>query len=83
MSDKYNFCCSRNQKLVTAFFNNTKKMIKEDGEIHVTHKSMGFFLQWNLGLRASICSIGLKEEVPFAMNDYTGYENKYRCKTYK
>ena len=55
---------------------------------------MGFFLQWNSGLLATICGFGLKEAVTFDLNDDPAYENKYGyggdknfnhnpCKTYK
>ncbi|XP_048497843.1 uncharacterized protein At4g26485-like [Beta vulgaris subsp. vulgaris] len=36
------------QKLVRGFLKNAKKMIGEDGEIHITSKSNGFFLEWDI-----------------------------------
>ncbi|KAF6153854.1 hypothetical protein GIB67_001087 [Kingdonia uniflora] len=61
---------SRNQKLVSLFMKNAKKMLKKDGEIHVSHKSYGFFLAWDLETLASNCGLSLIEEVKFRLNDY-------------
>ncbi|OMO83806.1 hypothetical protein CCACVL1_11169 [Corchorus capsularis] len=68
----------RHQLLISLFFENAKKMInEEDGEIHVTHKSNGFFLGWNLQLLASRAGLKLIQELPFNFTDYPGYRTKY------
>ncbi|OMP06957.1 hypothetical protein COLO4_07754 [Corchorus olitorius] len=68
----------RHQLLLSLFFQNAKKMInEEDGEIHVTHKSNGFFLGWNLQLLASGAGLKLIQELPFNFTDYPGYRTKY------
>ncbi|GLT32303.1 hypothetical protein SLA2020_069790 [Shorea laevis] len=85
---------SRQQMLISLFFENAAQMIHGDGEIHVTHKSRGFFLNWNLKHLASTARLQLIEEVPFNFTDYEGYHTKYGfggdknfncnpCKTYK
>lgn len=63
--------------LVLLFLENAKKMIKEGGEIHVTHKSWGFFKRWNLEILALNVGLRLIEEVPFNFRDYPGYRTKY------
>ncbi|GKV44544.1 hypothetical protein SLEP1_g51714 [Rubroshorea leprosula] len=85
---------SRHQMLISLFFKNAAQMIHGDGEVHVTHKSRGFFLDWNLKHLASTARLQLMEEVPFNFTDYEGYHTKYGfggdknfncnpCKTYK
>ncbi|KAL6315178.1 hypothetical protein AAG906_037410 [Vitis piasezkii] len=56
---------------------NVKKLIHIDGEIHITHKSNGFFYEWNLEFLASRVGLRLIEEVPFNFRDYPGYRTKY------
>ncbi|XP_034679300.1 uncharacterized protein LOC117909383 [Vitis riparia] len=67
----------RNQMLVQLFLENAKKMIHIDGEIHITHKSNGFFYEWNLEFLASRVGLRLIEEEPFNFMDYPGYRTKY------
>ncbi|XVF03579.1 hypothetical protein REPUB_Repub05bG0005500 [Reevesia pubescens] len=67
----------RNQLLISLFFKNAKEMIYENGEIHVTHKSNGFFLGWNLQGLAAAVGLRLIQEVPFNLTDYPGYGTKY------
>ncbi|XP_048324134.2 uncharacterized protein At4g26485 isoform X1 [Ziziphus jujuba] len=67
----------RHQMLVASFFENAKKMLKEGGEIHVTHKCQGFFKRWNIQVLASNVGLRLIEEVPFNLRDYPGYHTKY------
>ncbi|KAL4341488.1 hypothetical protein GQ457_08G007900 [Hibiscus cannabinus] len=67
----------RHQLLISLFFKNAKEMINENGEIHVTHKSNGFFLDWNLQGLAAAVGLRLKQEVPFNFTDFPGYRTKY------
>ncbi|KAJ9672549.1 hypothetical protein PVL29_025957 [Vitis rotundifolia] len=67
----------RNRMLVQLFLENAKKMIHIDGEIHITHKSNGFFYEWNLEFLASRVGLRLIEEEPFNFMDYPGYRTKY------
>ncbi|KAF9587772.1 hypothetical protein IFM89_005504 [Coptis chinensis] len=66
-----------NQNLVKLFMKNATKMIKVDGEIHVTHKSNGFFLEWKLAKLAWNNGLQLLEEVHFKLSNYPGYNTKY------
>ncbi|KAF9589679.1 hypothetical protein IFM89_027011 [Coptis chinensis] len=68
-----------NQNLVELFLKNARKMIKEDGEIHVhvTHKSNGFFLEWKLAKLAWNNGLQLLDDVQFKLSDYPGYNTKY------
>ncbi|KAE8679178.1 putative Late embryoproteinsis abundant hydroxyproline-rich glycoprotein family [Hibiscus syriacus] len=67
----------RHQLLMNCFFKNAKEMINESGEIHVTHKSNGFFLDWNLRGLAAAVGLRLIQEVPFNLTDFPGYRTKY------
>lgn len=59
------------------FFENAKRLINEEGEIHVTNKSVGYFLEWSIVTLASLSGLTLVEEVAFNTADYPGYANKY------
>ncbi|KAG4111951.1 hypothetical protein ERO13_D13G133500v2 [Gossypium hirsutum] len=67
----------RHQLLISLFLKNAKEMIEERGEIHVTHKSNGFFRDWNLQGLAAAVGLRLIQEVPFNFTDYPGYRTKY------
>ncbi|PIA27285.1 hypothetical protein AQUCO_08100018v1, partial [Aquilegia coerulea] len=66
-----------NQNLVRSFLTNAKEMIDEGGEIHISHKSNGFFLEWNLKKLAMDSGLRLIEDVWFNLSDYPGYRTKY------
>ncbi|KAF6153862.1 hypothetical protein GIB67_001095 [Kingdonia uniflora] len=68
---------SQHQTLVSLYLENAKKMIKKDGEIHISHKSHGFFLEWNLEALGSLSGLCLIEEVQFNLSDYPGYRTKF------
>ncbi|KMS98472.1 hypothetical protein BVRB_4g091670 [Beta vulgaris subsp. vulgaris] len=65
------------QKLVRGFLKNAKKMIGEDGEIHITSKSYGFFLEWDIPKIGSDQGLNLLQEVSFKRSKYPGYNTKY------
>ncbi|KAF9589927.1 hypothetical protein IFM89_029543 [Coptis chinensis] len=67
----------RNQHLVRMFMQNAKKMLQDEGEIHITHKSNGFFLKWDLEDLAKQNGLELIEDVKFKLTNYPGYNNKY------
>ncbi|KAA8527104.1 hypothetical protein F0562_008667 [Nyssa sinensis] len=73
---RYSELC-RNRNLVFLFLSNAKKMITRRGEIHISHKSNGFFKEWDLENLASSLSVQLIEEVHFNYTDYPGYHTKY------
>ncbi|XP_019106856.2 uncharacterized protein At4g26485 [Beta vulgaris subsp. vulgaris] len=64
------------QDLVQGFFKSAHKMVKEVGEVHVTHKTAYPFSRWNIKELASIADLILLEEVEFNLWDYPGYCNK-------
>ncbi|XP_059662344.1 uncharacterized protein LOC132308315 [Cornus florida] len=76
-NESRNSALRRNRKLVRQFLANAKKMIAEKGEIHISHKSYGFFLEWNVEFLASQAGLRLLEEAQFNLNDYPGYNTKY------
>ncbi|KAK6149454.1 hypothetical protein DH2020_016979 [Rehmannia glutinosa] len=84
----------RHREVVSLFMKNAKDMIKQNGEIHITHKCNGFHMEWNLEAMAYSCKLRLIEAVDFDVDDYPGYNTKrgfggddnfncYPSKTYK
>ncbi|GAB2279789.1 hypothetical protein Dimus_014428 [Dionaea muscipula] len=67
----------KHRKLVRMFLANAKMMIKVDGEIHIRHKSNGFFCGWNIQQLGENEGLRLIEAVPFNRNKYEGYDTKY------
>ncbi|GAB4836022.1 hypothetical protein Ancab_000940 [Ancistrocladus abbreviatus] len=67
----------QHQSLVSMFLENAKGMIKEDGEIHITHKSNDFFQQWEIQQLAADEGLYLIEAVHFNHRDYQGYSTKF------
>uniref|UniRef100_A0A7C9FB12 25S rRNA (uridine-N(3))-methyltransferase BMT5-like domain-containing protein n=1 Tax=Opuntia streptacantha TaxID=393608 RepID=A0A7C9FB12_OPUST len=67
----------RHQRLVRGFLRNAKKMIEEDGQIHVTHKSNAFFLKWDIPKLGTDQGLRLIQEVNFKRSKYPGYHTKY------
>ncbi|KAI3881375.1 hypothetical protein MKX03_028832 [Papaver bracteatum] len=68
---------SKHKNLVKLFFENAKKLLAVNGEIHVTHKTNSFHIEWDLHGLASLSSLRLIDVVGFKKTDYPGYENKY------
>ncbi|KAI3962248.1 hypothetical protein MKX01_030798 [Papaver californicum] len=68
---------SEHRILVKLFFENAKKLLAVNGEIHVTHKTNAFHCEWDLQGLASLTGLRLIEEVGFKIADYPGYHNKY------
>ncbi|KAL8469618.1 hypothetical protein ACS0TY_032464 [Phlomoides rotata] len=84
----------RHRSLVSKFLMNAKEMISENGEIHITHKTNGFHMEWKVELIASSHRLRLVEAVDFNHLEYPGYntkcgfgtDNNFNCypsKTYK
>ncbi|GAB4837030.1 hypothetical protein Ancab_001945 [Ancistrocladus abbreviatus] len=67
----------KHQALVSSFMKNAKKMVNKDGEIHITHKSTGYFKEWNIEVLASNQGLRLIEVRDFNCKDYPGYNTKY------
>ncbi|VVB00146.1 unnamed protein product [Arabis nemorensis] len=66
----------KHRNLVYGFFHCASRMLRANGEIHVSHKNKAPFRDWNLKELASRCSLVLIRCVAFKKSDYPGYENK-------
>ncbi|XVF76983.1 hypothetical protein PTKIN_Ptkin14bG0003600 [Pterospermum kingtungense] len=64
------------KKLVKGFLRNACKMLIENGEVHITHKTAHPFSTWNIEKLAKEVGLWLINEVPFFKWEYPGYENK-------
>ncbi|XP_022877724.1 uncharacterized protein At4g26485-like [Olea europaea var. sylvestris] len=84
----------KHKTLVSLFLKNAKDLISENGEIHITHKTNNFHVDWKLESMASSYGLGLIEAAKFSHFDYPGYRTKcgfgrndnflcYPSKTYK
>ncbi|KAJ4952111.1 hypothetical protein NE237_028943 [Protea cynaroides] len=67
---------SGHQKLISEFFKNAKKMLSEEGEIHVSQKSKLFNSKWNIESLASLSDLNFLKAVKFSLSDYPGYNIK-------
>ncbi|XP_010252861.1 PREDICTED: uncharacterized protein At4g26485-like [Nelumbo nucifera] len=65
-----------NKKLVKGFLENAKILIREKGEIHLTHKTTDPYDKWDVVKKAEKRGLVLQESVPFCKEDYPGYSNK-------
>ncbi|XP_051128272.1 uncharacterized protein LOC127249505 [Andrographis paniculata] len=66
----------RHRRLVSLFLKNAKEMVKQNGEIHITHKTNGFHEEWKVEGIASSHRLRLMEAVEFNLEDYPGYRTK-------
>ncbi|CAH2033432.1 unnamed protein product [Thlaspi arvense] len=73
-SDPY--LIQKHRKLVSGFFHGASHMLRDTGEIHVSHKNKAPFCHWNLEELARRCSLVLIQRVAFEKRDYPGNENK-------
>ncbi|KAL8148767.1 heavy metal-associated isoprenylated plant protein 41-like [Apium graveolens] len=64
------------KSLLDGFFRNASGMLRQNGEVHVTHKTSIPYCHWNLEELASRNALRLVECVAFKKEDYPGYENK-------
>ncbi|XP_022139692.1 uncharacterized protein At4g26485-like [Momordica charantia] len=62
--------------LVRGFFRNAKKLLGENGEIHITHKTTYPFSEWKIVELAQQEGLLLKERAYFLLWDYPNYGNK-------
>nr|AAF79501.1 F20N2.17 [Arabidopsis thaliana] len=66
----------KHRELVFGFFNGASRLLRANGEVHVSHKNKAPFSEWNLEELASRCFLVLIQRVAFEKNNYPGYENK-------
>ncbi|KAK7300017.1 hypothetical protein RJT34_10848 [Clitoria ternatea] len=64
------------QNLVLGFMQSARKIVSQDGEIHVTHKTCNPYCKWDVVKLAEEAELLLVEEVAFKRWDYPGYVNK-------
>lgn len=58
------------------FFRNARHIVRQLGEVHVTHKSGEPYGSWDLEHLASESSFAMVDKVPFQREDYPGYNQK-------
>lgn len=58
------------------FFRNARHLVRQLGEVHVTHKSGEPYDSWDLEHLASESSFAMFDKVPFRREDYPGYNQK-------
>ncbi|KAK9689585.1 hypothetical protein RND81_09G069100 [Saponaria officinalis] len=71
------FDLRNNKELVRGFIRSAKKMINEDGGIHIRHKSNGYFSLWNIPKIGSDQGLLLIRKPKFDRSQYPGYHTKY------
>ncbi|XP_031280352.1 heavy metal-associated isoprenylated plant protein 41-like [Pistacia vera] len=64
------------QTLVRGFLSSARNMLKEKGEVHVTHKIADPFDRWEIEKLATEVGLFLVGKAWFYKSDYPGYENK-------
>ncbi|XP_074303418.1 uncharacterized protein LOC141637911 [Silene latifolia] len=67
----------KNQKLVRGFIRCAKKMINEDGEIHITHKTSSFYRLWNIPKIGRDEGLHIIQKTEFILSMFPGYHTKY------
>lgn len=55
---------------------NSREMVSESGEIHVTHKTAYPFSKWKIAKIAREVGLRLVNEYEFYLSNYDGYTNK-------
>ncbi|KAH6768134.1 hypothetical protein C2S51_013470 [Perilla frutescens var. frutescens] len=70
------FQLRQHERLVSLFLKNSKEMISENGEIHISHKTVGVHAEFNLESIASSHGLRLIAAVKFKCFNYPGYNTK-------
>ncbi|KAI3939356.1 hypothetical protein MKW98_022224 [Papaver atlanticum] len=66
----------RHKELLSGFFKNSRKLLREDGEVHVTHRDDYPYNTWGIEKLAKKAGLFLIEKVKFRPEDYPSYSNK-------
>ncbi|XP_010462438.1 PREDICTED: uncharacterized protein LOC104743017 isoform X2 [Camelina sativa] len=66
----------KHRELVFGFFHGASRLLRDNGQVHVSHKNKAPFCNWNLEELASRCFLVLIQRVAFEKSSYPGYENK-------
>ncbi|XP_057440768.1 uncharacterized protein At4g26485-like [Lotus japonicus] len=64
------------QIVVFRFMKSARKMVTQDGEIHVTHKDGHPYNRWEIVKLGEKARLSLVEKVPFMITEYPGYVNR-------
>ncbi|KAK1566448.1 hypothetical protein Q3G72_000071 [Acer saccharum] len=79
----YDHLCERDDELIEmhkalieGFFKSARKMLNENGEVHVTNRDDFPYNRWKLKKLAKKSGLILKEKVEFKKQDFPGYHNK-------
>ncbi|KAL8462088.1 hypothetical protein ACS0TY_032436 [Phlomoides rotata] len=67
---------SLHQEVVSGFLKNAYKMVRDEGEVHITHKTAYPYSEWNIEELAEEEGFVLKDKAYFTKWDYPGYHNK-------
>ncbi|XP_052177500.1 uncharacterized protein At4g26485-like [Diospyros lotus] len=62
--------------VVKGFLINAYEMLRESGQVHITHKTAHPFSKWNIEDLAEDVGLDLAEKVVFSLYQYPGYINK-------
>ncbi|VVB01441.1 unnamed protein product [Arabis nemorensis] len=73
-SDSYTIM--NHKEVVRGFFASARELVKDDGEIHVTHKTGHPFSNWNIKTLAEEKGLYFYKEKEFETWQYPGYSNK-------
>ncbi|CAH9052799.1 unnamed protein product [Cuscuta epithymum] len=65
------------QSLVEKFLENSKQMIAESGEVHITHRTDGCFGAWRIKYLGTNQGLELVEAKKFNISDYPGYNPRW------
>lgn len=71
----YFFICRKHRDLLKGFFENARLMVREGGEVHVSHRDDDPYRRWKVVELAKSCGLCLREKVVFNKWDYPGYNN--------
>ncbi|KAK1567138.1 hypothetical protein Q3G72_008533 [Acer saccharum] len=79
----YDYLCEKDDEpiemhkdLLEGFFKSARKMLNENGEVHVTHRDDFPYNGWKLEKLARKSGLILNEKVEFKKKDFPGYHNK-------
>ncbi|CAM8944658.1 unnamed protein product [Rhodiola kirilowii] len=64
------------QDVVSGFLKSARKMLTEEGQVHLTHKTTAPFNLWCVNSLAKKCRLRLVKKRTFIRSDYPGYNNK-------
>lgn len=75
--EKYKDLIEMHRELLRGFFKSAREMlVKEGGEVHVTHRDDYPYKKWKLEKLAKKSGFNLKGKERFEKGDYPGYHNK-------